>query len=82
MPRAVVFERPVRLRRLAGMIDAQAEHASDPAAARELAREMRLRAAELECGSDEDRTDEDVAGEASEVAQGRRARALERYGAA
>ncbi|HWF25146.1 MAG TPA: hypothetical protein VG275_06855 [Solirubrobacteraceae bacterium] len=54
----LVLDRPARLRRLAELVDGQAGAASDPDAARELARSMRLRATEIECGYDHDLVDE------------------------
>jgi hypothetical protein len=42
--------RAVRLRRIAEMIDEQADRGADPAKARMVARAMRLRASELEAG--------------------------------
>jgi hypothetical protein len=46
------LERAPALRRLADRLDAQAEKTASPSRARNLARKMRLRAAELECGDD------------------------------
>jgi hypothetical protein len=42
--------RAVRLRRIAELIDEQADRGADPAKARMVARAMRLRASELEAG--------------------------------
>lgn len=52
-PVGLEFERAPRLRRLAALVDEQAHRAIDPARARKLARDMRLRAAELELGVDD-----------------------------
>lgn len=49
----IEHERPARLRRIAELIDEQAEASTSPAQARELARDMRVRAAELEAGDDD-----------------------------
>lgn len=48
--RELPASRAARLRRQAQLLEDAAERATDPAAARELAREMRRRASVLECG--------------------------------
>jgi hypothetical protein len=52
------LSRAPRLRRIAELVESQADRAADPAKARAIARGMRLRAAELEMGIDRVRHDE------------------------
>lgn len=47
------LDRAPRLRRIADLLDLQADTSPFPARARRLARDMRVRATELECGTDE-----------------------------
>lgn len=47
------FDRAPRLRRHAQMLEDRAERSTDPAKARAIARQMRVRAAELEAGDAE-----------------------------
>lgn len=57
-------ERAPRLRRIAGLIDDQAHLACFPDRARRLARDMRVRATELELGTDDA---DDVDGYTAEI---------------